>query len=228
MPDDQTAPGASQDTNSGTGTSTPPAPPAPSTPPAGSTSTDNKPAATDEAQDVSSLPPWAQTHIKGLRDEAAKHRTEKQTVAAAAQEAAKQRDAILKAAGFTSDGKDAPPSPEALTKQLEDMQARAWEQAAQVAIMRTAAAAGADPDALLDSNSFLDSLAEFIEDDPNSAAFRTKMTAHIKAFAAKHPKVQAAATKPSGPSGAPLNGGPGGGQKKATSLEDAVTARYAQ
>ena len=214
----QQTPGAPQDTTSVPGTGTPQAPAAPSTTPAADstptgTSTTTPPA--DEAQDVSSLPTWAQKLIKSTNAEAAKHRTEKQA-------ANQQRDAMLKVLGYTPNGTTAPPTPEELTEKLGQQQAQTWELGAQLAVVRTATAAGADADALLDSNTFLDSLAEFVDDDPNTAEFRTKMAAHIAKFVTEHPKFK---TAPAGPA---RSGGdhPGGGSTPTTrpkSLHAAVS-----
>lgn len=175
--------------------------------------------------DLSTLPADVRKIIEDARAEAAKSRTEKQTAAQQAQAAKDQRDGILKALGLTPDGKDAPPDPDALAAQIADSKGAAWETAAENAILRVAGPAGADADALLDSNTFLDSLVEFIEDDPKSAAFRTKMQAHIKAYVETHPKFK---TAPAGParSGGDHPGGAGPTNTRPKSLGDAVRTHF--
>lgn len=200
----ESTPGASQ------GTGQPPTAPPTRQPPAGPAPAPQPPdPKNDQPQDVASLPEWAQKLISDTRAEAAQHRTAGKTAAQAAAEAKAQRDAILKAMGLDPDGKDTPPDPAKLAKQYSDAQAVAWENGTQVAILRAAPSVGADADALLDSNTFLDSLGDFVDDDPTTTEFRTRMSKHIKDFVAKHPKFKAA---PAGPvrSGGDLSGGPGG------------------
>ncbi|RSD22002.1 hypothetical protein [Amycolatopsis eburnea] len=199
----------------------------PAAPPAQQQAPGQAPAAQQQGtdpQDIASLPEWAQKQIRDLRTESANHRTAKQTAAQQAQAAQQQRDAILKALGLTSDGDDAPPDPEALAAQVTDQQAINWEIGAENAILRVAGAAGANADALLDSTSFLDSLEEFIADDPKSDAFRTKLQAHIKTWVSTHPNHKAT-------TGAARSGGdhPGGGTpptiQRPTGLGAAVRRR---
>lgn len=81
-------------------------------------------------------------------------------------------------------------TPEELTQQLTTAQAQARQTAVELAVYRTAAAAGADADALLDSRTFADSLADV---DPTDAA---AVTAAIKAAVAANPRL---GTRPAGP-----------------------------
>lgn len=166
----------------------------------------------------------AQKIIEGLRKENAKHRTDKQTSSQQAQAATDQLNAVLKALGKNPDGSDLPPDPQALAAEVTQQQAIAWETAAENAILRVAPTAGADADALLDSNAFLDSLGDLIALDPKSAEFRTKLQAHITVWVDKHPKHKAAAAAPT----ATRSGGdhPGGGGTPTTrprSLQAAVS-----
>lgn len=223
---DAPAPGAPQGTiGQPTGTPVPTAPPVsqPSSGPAPQL-LPQAPQKTDP-QDVSSLPEWAQKLITDTRAEAAKHRTDKQSAAQQAQAAQAQRDAVLKALGLNPDGKDTPPDPEALAKQVSDYKAVAWENAVQAQILRVSAKqeVGADADALLDSNSFLDSLEEFVSLDPNTKEFRDKLAAHIKSWVDKHPKFKTQ-TQPAGParSGGDHPGGGGAPTARPTSLHAAV------
>jgi hypothetical protein len=175
--------------------------------------------------DLSTLPADVRKIVEDARAEAARHRTEKQTAAQQAQAAQLQRDAILKALGLTPDGKDAPPDADALAAQVTQLQAVAWENGAQAAIVRVAGAAGADADALLDSNTFLNSLEGFVSDDPNSAEFRTKMQAHIKAWVEKNPKHRTA-TGPARTGGDMPPGSPGNVASRPKSLMDAVSKAF--
>jgi len=167
----------------------------------------------------------AQKIIEDLRKENAGHRTAKQTAAQQAQAAEQQRDAILKALGLTSDGKDAPPDPEALAAQVTEQQAVAWETAAENAILRVAGPAGANADALLDSTSFIESVVseDFIGLNPRSAEFRTKLQAHITVWLDKHPQHKAAgAASTATRSGGDHPGGTGTPTTRPTSLSAAV------
>lgn len=198
-----------------------PAPPVPQPAPQPQAPTKaSQPNKGDQPQDVSSLPEWAQKLITDTRAEAAKHRTDKQTAAQQAQAAEQQRNAILKALGYTADGKQAPPDPETLAKQVDDYKAVAWENAVQAGILRVSTGLGVDADALLDSNSFLDSLEEFVDDDPTSKEFRDKLTKHVKGFVDKHPKFK---TAPAGPA---RSGGdhPGGGTAPTTTRPTSLMA----
>ncbi|MFJ7267257.1 hypothetical protein ACIQV3_11430 [Streptomyces sp. NPDC099050] len=95
-------------------------------------------------------------------------------------------------------------TPEELTQQLTTAQTQARQTAVELAVYRTATAAGADPDALLDSRQFADSLADV--DPADTAAVTAAITAAITA----NPRLGA---KPTGPhiggsefSGAPPQG----------------------
>lgn len=97
-------------------------------------------------------------------------------------------------------------------------EAEARTNAVQLAVYRTAATAGADPDALLDSRTFLTALADV---DPKDAAAVTKaITEAVKA----NPKL--AATPAAGASGPPIPGGPGTQRERPTSLGAAVSGHY--
>lgn len=81
-------------------------------------------------------------------------------------------------------------TPEELTQQLTTAQAQARQTAVELAVYRTAAAAGGDADALLDSRTFADSLADV---DPTDAA---AVTAAIKAAVSTNPRL---GVRPAGP-----------------------------
>jgi hypothetical protein len=202
-----TAPGAPADGGTGgqapTGTQPPAAPPAP---------TGQQPGSGTQPQptDLSTLPADVRKLIEDTRAEAAKHRTDKQTATQQAQAAQAQRDKVLAALGFTPDGQQAAPDANALAAQLEQQQAVAWTNAVELNVFRTAQAAGANGEALLDSRAFIDSLDGFTEDDVTASDFRTKLKAHIKAYVEKHPTFKTATTTTTAP---PRAGGdrPAGG-----------------
>jgi hypothetical protein len=234
MPDiPSTAPGAPADAGTGGQAPTGTQPPA-ATPPVQTGQQPGpgaQPPATGQPQDISSLPDWAQRIITETRAEAAQHRTAKQTATQEAQAAKTQRDQVLKAMGLNPDGTDAPATTEALTAQVEQQQAVAWTAAVELNVFRTAQAAGANGEALLDSRAFVDSLDAFTEDDPQSPDFRTKLEAHIKAYVEQHPTFKANATTTTAP---PRAGGdrPAGGSgtqpQRPQGLGAAIKAHYGQ
>lgn len=163
---------------------TPPVPTAPVQPQAAP--------ADDEPADVASLPKWAQKVINETRAEAAKNRTEKQTAAQQAQAATEQRNAVLKAMGLNADGTDAPLDAATLTAQVEQANTVAWASAVELAVYRTAQ--GIDTGALLDSRKFVDTLDQFVGDDPTTTDFAERLNAHIAGYVEANPQYRAAAT----------------------------------
>lgn len=220
-PQPTAAPGAPADGGTGgqapTGTQ-------PTTPPASTGTTPAAPAAPASQTDLASLPDDVKKLLADTRAEAAKHRTEGQTAKQAAAEAEKRVAAVLKAAGFNADGTNAPKDPAALAAAVEQAQAAVWTTAVENVVLRTK---NVDTEKLLDSRGFIDSLDPFVNDDPNSAEFKTKLAAHVAEYVSQRPQFKATAT-PAGASGAPFSGGPGGAVAKATTLEAAVAAKYAR
>lgn len=146
--------------------------------------------------DLSTLPPDVRKVIEDARAEAAKYRTEGQTAKQAA-EAEKQRvAAVLKALNLNADGTEADPDPSALAAQIQEAQAVAWTNAVELSVVRSALAVGADSEKLIDSRAFIDSLDAFVDLDPNSAEFKTKLADHVKDYVGKHPQFKAAAPGP--------------------------------
>jgi hypothetical protein len=227
-PQPQPAPGAPADGGTGgqapTGTQPPAVHPAP---------TGQQPGSGTQPQptDLSTLPADVRKIIEDTRAEAARHRTEKQTATQQAQAATAQRDAVLKAMGLNPDGQQAPATTEALTAQVEQQQAVAWTAAVELNVFRTAQAAGANGEALLDSRAFIDSLDAFTEDDPTGPDFRAKLEAHVKAYVEKHPTFKAATTTTTAP---PRAGGdrPAGGSgtqpQRPQGLGAAIKQHYGQ
>lgn len=92
--------------------------------------------------------------------------------------------------------------------------------AVELAVYRSAAKAGADPDSLLDSRAFLNALADI---DPKDGAAVAKAIADaVKA----NPKLAAAPA--AGSSGPALPGGPGSQRERPTSLGAALSGHYGQ
>ena len=134
--------------------------------------------------------------LADLARERDKRQTLEQTVSEMQTAQQAQLDAIAKALGLKE---DTPPDPEALTAQVQAEQAKAREAAVQLAIYRNAAAAEANPDLLLDSASFLRSIADV---DPADAA---AVSAAIKAAVDANPLFKAAPAATATP---PFPGGP--------------------
>lgn len=135
-----------------------------------------------QAQDVKSLPDWAQKLITDTRSEAAQHRTGKNE---AEQRYQATLDGIAKALGLKQDEVD----PEKLTQQLSQEQGATREAKMQLAVYRRAAANGANPDALLDSASFLRSLGDVdaSKDDAVDAAIKAAVQKN-SGLAAQRPR----------------------------------------
>jgi F0F1-type ATP synthase membrane subunit b/b' len=126
------------------------------------------------AQSVDQLPEWAQKEIAKVRKEAGDYRTKAQTAAEQAQK--ELTDKLAVALGLK---KDAAADPAALTASLTAAQEKANQSARELAIFKSAAATGADPSRLLDSNSFMSSVAGL--DPSDGAAISAAITAAIAA-----------------------------------------------
>lgn len=167
---------------------------------------------------VESLDPAVQKMITDLRGEAAASRTNAKATAAQEAEAALAQK-IGQALGLVKDGDDAP-KPEELTAQVATSQAAARAAQVELAVYKAAAAANADPQALLDSRSFLDAVKDA---DPADA---TAITAAITKAITDNPRLKA--TQAAARSGGDLAGGTGEGRSKTPmSLADAVSGAYA-
>lgn len=157
--------------------------------------------------------------LRAARDEAYKNR---QKANAAAQEKADLIQTLGKALGLVkdNDGKGEGPDAEALTKQIADEQAKATEAARELAVYKAAAANGADPAKLLDSRSFLTTIADVDHTDGKAlgAAIKAAVDGN-KSFAL---------ARAAGASTADTASGPGGGStpKAEVSLEDAVAGHF--
>lgn len=176
-----------------------------------------------EPVDVTGLPANVQKLIKTLRDENAKSRTDSKGAAALARkEMAAQ---VAKALGL---GGDEPLTPEQLSAQLEQARDAQWAAAVELQLLRHAPSAEV-AEKLLDSRSFIDSLDDLAELDPNSAEFKTALQAKVQEAAAKYP----ASTPPApgatnGPRPDPSQGTRGTpATARPTSLGEAVRQHYA-
>jgi hypothetical protein len=180
-----------------------------------------EPAPTD-AEDFDSLPPWAQKAIRDARADAAKSRTSaKQTAADEARTALTAQ--IARALGL---GDDEAPDPDALAEQIEQAQAVAWRNGVELQVHRVASRLGADAEALLDSNSFIDTLDDLVDDDPRSREFAEQLEAKVQAAMDKSSKYRAATGQapPAAPRPDPSQGPKGpAAPTRPTSLYDAIS-----
>lgn len=163
--------------------------PAPSEPPAAAATPPEAPKPTDPPKAADPAPaanPWedpkaAQAEIERLRRENGSERVNAK--AQAAEEARKElAQTIGKALGLV---KDEPIDPAKLTESLTTAQAEARRAQVELAVFRSATAVNGDPAALLDSSSFLKSLADV---DPTDTA---AVTAAITAAVAANPRLGA-------------------------------------
>lgn len=152
----------------------------------------------EAAQSIDQLPDWAQKLIKDTRGEAASYRTKANSAEQASQATL---DKIAQALGLKADDK---PDPEALTKQLTTAQEQAKQHVIDLAVYRNAATAQANPDALLDSASFLAKVRAL---DPTAEDFTTQVNDAIKAAVTNNPNLKTA--RAAGSSGIEQTGGSG-------------------
>lgn len=188
-------------------TAAPPAPPV----------TDPAPEKVEVWQD----PDKAKAEIERLRRENGSARTTaKQQAADEAR--AELAQTIGKALGLVKDDKT-PVDPAEITKQLADAQAAQRTTAVELAVYRTATDHGGDPNALLDSRTFLAKVSDL---DPSAADFTAQVAAAVKAAVADNPKLKATA-QAAAASTVDHAGGSGEKPGKATSLEEAIAKKMA-
>jgi hypothetical protein len=180
----------------------------------------------DEPRTIDTLPSWAQDEIRQARQEAGRYRTELRST----QEQAGQRDALLqqvaKALGLQTDGT---PDPAKLTDEVKAAQATANQRAVELAVYRSAGKVGANGDTLLDSRTFMASVADL---DPSAGDFNAKVEQAIKDAVSANPRLKAEdGTKTPAPP-APKSGGDHGGGGKAQNEpqpgQDRMRAAYAE
>ncbi|MEC4016089.1 hypothetical protein [Streptomyces sp. H27-D2] len=195
-----------------------PTPPEPTTPPAATEPT-TEPTARKPTFDGEFDPARFEKLVENLRGDVASEKTKRE---AAETKAADEQAAFLKkvALAFGIDsGEEKPPTPEELAAQLAEARGetkasrdQARQHAVQLAVYRSAAQHGGDPESLLDSRGFETAIKDL---DPASATFAVDMETAVKAavegntkLAAKVPEPTPAPTAPAG--GAPMTGAPGG------------------
>ncbi|MEU6033980.1 hypothetical protein ABZ801_01080 [Actinomadura sp. NPDC047616] len=180
-----------------------PAPPAPAEPVPTPPAPTGKAAKQPEPGDIASLPEWARKLVSDARSEAAKARTTAKQ-AAAEQARAELTTQIGKALGLITDEDDAP-DPAQLTEQLVQAQNDARRHRVELAVYQAAGRLGADPDAILDSRSFAEAVADL---DPEDEAFSARLTEHIAAALETNPRLRATPpTPPPAPAPAPRAAG---------------------
>lgn len=205
---------------------TQPDPTAPGAPEAQPADPPADPTPVKPAEDISSLPDWAQKQIKDARAEAAKSRTTAKQQAA--EEAQRQTLAqVAKALGL---GEDEAPDVDGLTEQIEHSQAVAFRSSVELGVFRAASALGADAEALLDSNKFIDSLDGLVDEDPRSKEFAEAVRAKVQEAVEANPKYKAAGQEsaPNQPRADPSQGARGNGPTPfaGQSLTSAIAAHY--
>lgn len=150
-----------------------------------------------DGRSVESLPKWAQDHIRQLRGEAADNRTGKRD---AEQQMTDLQRKVAEAFGIDVGG-DGKPDPDKLAADLSRAQDLARQREVELAVHRVAADRSADPLALLDSRSFLDSVADL---DPGAGDFQTRLGDKIAEATQNNPRLGAGGSTTAG-------GRPGGG-----------------
>jgi hypothetical protein len=184
-----------------------PAPPATDPAPAGGQEPPAPPA--EPASSVEQLPAWAQKLIRDGRNEAAasrqKAREHETALAALQDQSQKQLDGIAKALGLKPE--EATPEQilaerDAANAKASAQEARARESAVELAVFRASAAAQVNGNALLDSRSFVATLAGL---DPAAEDFGQRVNDAISAAADAHPewKIAAPAPAPAAPPASP-------------------------
>lgn len=187
-----------------------------------------------DAIKVDQLPDWAQKIVRDARKEAGDYRAQLKTAQKASEEAAKNAGPspeevtakvreefaaqIGKALGLVSDEQETKLTPEQVIEQLtSEKDTTAKERDAErdrhrralveLAVHRQGLKMGADPDALLDSRSFVKKIRDL---DPDGDDFSTSLGETIQLAIDENPKYKAASM--SGPptrSGGEFAGGPG-------------------
>lgn len=181
--------------------------------------------------DVANLPANVQNLIAKARQEAAAARQGKTTEAQRATEATQRLEGVLKALGLNTDGSTATASPEDIAKQMQERAAvaeeraaaeadRAWGAEVKLQIHKLASKCGADPDALIDSKSFVDSLDDIADDDPSAPQFREALTKKIVAAVSTNPSLRAQRGAPAR-MGADITGSGGGNEGRPRNLREA-------
>lgn len=186
-------------------------------------------AAADAAKNekIEDLPDWAQKVIKDARADAGKARTDAKKTAAEEASAATLTK-VLEALGVKG---NKTPTLEEVQQELDKVKnengskdTTLTETRIELAVYRGAGKAGGDPDALLDSRTFLEKAKAL---DINAKDFNDKLTEAIKAAVKDNPKLKAGQASAGSSSADHGAGGSGeGGQRKPVSLDQAVGGHY--
>ncbi|GAA1051396.1 hypothetical protein [Arthrobacter russicus] len=150
------------------------------------------------AESIDQLPAWAQKIIKDTRSEAANYRTKASSADQASQATL---DRIASALGLKGEEK---PDPEKLTAELGNAQEQARQRTVELAIYKAAGPNQANPDALLDSASFLAKVRTL---DPKAGDFTNQVTDAIKEAVTANQSLKA--VRAAGASGTEFSGGSG-------------------
>lgn len=172
--------------------------------------------------DPATLSPEAKAYLKAQIDAADLKARTTSKANAAAEERAKLTAEFAKTLGITPG--DEPLDPAKLSEQIQQAQASAWRNGTELAMYRVAGSLGADAEALLDSNSFLDTLDDLVDVDPRSAEFLTALKAKVEAAMATNPRFKAggAPAGPNTPRPDPSQGPKGPAAARPKSLSEAV------
>ncbi|MGW5291487.1 hypothetical protein [Streptomyces bacillaris] len=160
--------------------------------------------------------------VENLRGDVAAEKAKREALE---QKAKDDQDALMKrvATAFGLETDEAkPPTPEELAKQLEEAQTRtkasddrARQTQVELAVYKTAARHGGDPDALLDSRSFANAIEKL---DPTAADFDEQVGQAVKTAVDSNKKLAAKAPQPKEPEPTPAGGAPmdgaGGGKRQ--------------
>jgi len=125
------------------------------------------------------LPDWARAQLTKANKEAARYRTEAKAAAEKAQQETVAK--LLGALGRTPDGDKAAPTADELAKELEAKSKAERQALTELAVYKHAAKAGANPELLLDSRTFIDGLKDIDLADTDA------LTAHITETVKAHP-----------------------------------------
>jgi hypothetical protein len=143
------------------------------------------------------IPKALETVVKEFRDarrEAANHRGAKTAEKQRADDAEAKLTQVLQALGV-KDGED-PPDPDALAKTVADRDDQLRKNTVEFAAYKAATRLGADPDALLDSRTFLAKLEKL---DPSSDTYTADLESAVNEAKESNPKLSASHTPRSGP-----------------------------
>ncbi|MEU4777473.1 hypothetical protein [Micromonospora sp. NPDC023633] len=154
------------------------------------------------------LPPWAQKVVRDAREGEAKARTNAKAQAAteAADQARQELAQKLLAVLDPKAAEEKQADPAQLTQQLTKMADTNRDLAVELAIWKGAKKAGANPQALTDSRSFMDTAHKL---DPTADDFPAKLRDAMKKAIDDNPQYREAGQAPAR-SGGEFTGGPGG------------------